>query len=79
MAPREAGPALRLPGFRRSAFWFRSNSALSAALLRLSSPLPPLPLDSRPRVAGTELSRAAPSGSRAHSNQGPVGIPCPRM
>ena len=34
------GSALRLPGFRRRAFWFRSNSALAAAfpLLLPSSP-----------------------------------------
>lgn len=44
MAPREAGPARRVPGFRRRAFWFRSNSALAAGFLLPSQPLLPPPL-----------------------------------
>lgn len=41
MAPQEAGPTCRLPGFRRRAFWFRSNSVLSAAFLIFLPPPPP--------------------------------------
>lgn len=59
------GSLRRLPGFRRRAFWFRSNSALAAAFSLLPPPSPSCRRrrrrrrrrDARPRVAGSE-SRA---------------------
>lgn len=58
MAPQEAGPTRRLPGFRRREFWFRSNSVLAAFFLLA----PPPPLLGRGR-SSAELARPAPSGS----------------
>lgn len=64
MAPREAGPAHQLPGFRCRAFWFRSNSGLAApssSSYRRSCHR--RRRNVRPAAAGAEPVRAAPSDS----------------
>lgn len=70
MAPQEAGPSRRLPGFRCRAFWFRSNSALAAPSCSSSSSCRRCcrrcyrrSRNVRPGAAGVEPVRAAPSDS----------------
>lgn len=58
MAPQEAGPTRRLPGFRRREFWFRSNSVLAAFFLLAQPPRPP-----GRGPSSAEPARPSPSGS----------------
>lgn len=63
MAPREAGPSRRLPGFRCRAFWFRSNSGLAAPSSSSYRRSCRRRRNVRPGAAGAETVRAAPSDS----------------